>query len=414
MRREFKGLLIVVLAAIVWGSGFYAGRHSIPEIEKVVDVYNKENPLASQVDFAPFWKAWNLLNEKYVPSDISSTTPEGTSLITQKLVWGAISGLAAAVGDPYTAFFPPVESKIFKSDIAGNFEGVGMEIGLRNDILTVIAPLKGSPALRAGIKSGDLILEIDGTTTRSIRVDEAVDKIRGPKGTTVNLLVLHKSDTDPVKISVTRDTIDLPTLDTEVKTTSAGKVFVIRLYSFSATSPALFRNALQEFVDTKTDKLIIDLRGNPGGYLEASVDMASWFLPEGKVVVSEYYGASKDEEVHRSRGYDIFTEDLKLVVLVDGGSASASEILAGALSEHGRAKLVGEKTFGKGSVQELINVTDATALKVTVARWLTPNGNSISEKGIVPDFVVPITKEDVEKQRDPQMDKAMEMLNGKF
>ena len=264
------------------------------------------------------------------------------------------------------------------------------------------------------IKRGDLILEIDGTTTRGIRVDEAVDKIRGPKGTTVNLLVLHKSDTDPVKISVTRDTIDLPTLDTEVKTTSAGKVFVIRLYSFSATSPALFRNALQEFVDTKTDKLIIDLRGNPGGYLEASVDMASWFLPEGKVVVSEYYGASKDEEVHRSRGYDIFTEDLKLVVLVDGGSASASEILAGALSEHGRAKLVGEKTFGKGSVQELINVTDATALKVTVARWLTPNGNSISEKGIVPDFVVPITKEDVEKQRDPQMDKAMEMLNGKF
>ncbi len=406
------GLIIAALVLVGFAAGIYVGIKRAPAIDKVVGVTNKDNvAITSQVDFDPFWKTWNLLNTKYVPSSISSTSPEQETLFNQKLVWGAISGLTAAVGDPYTVFFPPQENEIFKSDIAGNFGGVGMEIGERAGVLTVISPLKNSPAEKAGIKAGDKILEIEGTSTQGVAVDEAVGLIRGEKGTSVKLTLYREGLDEPLKVSVMRDTIELPTLDTEVKTTKTGKVFVIKLYSFSATSPNLFRNALQEFIGSGTNKLVVDLRGNPGGYLEAAVDMASWFLPEGKTVVREYFGEGKPEEVHRSRGYNIFSDQLKLAVIVNGGSASASEILAGALSENGVAKLVGETTFGKGSVQELIDVTDKTAVKITVARWLTPEGHSISHSGIKPDYEATLTKDDVEKRKDPQMEKAIEILS---
>jgi len=407
----FRGSLGVLLIVVGFVSGLYLGYSKAPAIDRVRGVANKENEIASQVDFAPFWKAWNVLNEKYVPASASSTTPEEATLFNQKLVWGAISGLAGAVGDPYTAFFPPEESELFKSDISGNFEGVGMEIAIKDDILTVVAPLKSSPSEKAGIKAGDKIIEIDGVSTMGIAVDEAVGKIRGPRGTAVKFTLIRAKNPDQIKISVTRDVIDIPALDTEIKADPSGDVFVIHLFSFSATSPSLFRDALQKFVDSKTDKLVIDLRGNPGGYLEAAVDMASWFLPEGKVVVREYFGDEKNEEIHRSRGYDIFNENLKMVVLIDGGSASASEILAGALREQKHVPLVGQKSFGKGSVQELIDITRDTALKVTVARWLTPEGHSISEKGLEPDYKVEITKEDIEKKRDAQLEKAIEIIS---
>ncbi len=192
-------------------------------------------------------------------------------------------------------------------------------------------------------------------------------------------------------------------------------VFIIRLYSFTAVSPNLFREALRKFVENgTTNKLIIDLRGNPGGYLESATDIASWFLPLGKVVVTEDYGGKEPNKIHRSKGYDIFNNNLKMAILVNGGSASASEILAGALSEYGKAILVGTKTFGKGSVQELIKITPETSLKVTVARWLSPNGNSFSHDGLEPDEIVEITEDDVdyiEDGGDPQLDKAIELLN---
>jgi carboxyl-terminal processing protease len=187
-------------------------------------------------------------------------------------------------------------------------------------------------------------------------------------------------------------------------------VFLIELYNFSANSPNLFRAALRQFIESGSDKMIFDLRGNPGGFLEAAIDMASWYLPAGKVVVREDFGGARSEKVYRSRGYDIFTDNLKFAILVNGGSASASEILAGALSEHDKAILIGEKTFGKGSVQELINITPNTSLKITVARWLTPNGRSISEEGITPDILVKRTAEDIAASRDPQLQKAIEIL----
>ncbi|OGI61937.1 hypothetical protein A2645_02005 [Candidatus Nomurabacteria bacterium RIFCSPHIGHO2_01_FULL_39_9] len=277
---------------------------------------------------------------------------------------------------------------------------------MKNGVLTVISPLKDSPAYKAGMKSGDKILKIDKTSTDNMSIEKAVNLIRGQKGTEVVLTIFREGEKATREIKIIRDTIKIPTIETEQK----GDVFILRLFNFSVNSPQLFREALQKFVDAKASKLILDLRGNPGGFLEASIDIASWFLPAGKTVVIEKMGQAGEEKIYRSRGYNIFNENLRMIILIDGGSASASEILAGALSEHKIAKLVGEKTFGKGSVQELVKVTDNTSLKVTIAEWLTPNKVQISENGLKPDYEVKISSEDIEKKRDPQLDKALELL----
>lgn len=414
--KNSKYVFLVVgalaLLFVVFNIGVYVGYANRPEVDQVAGVTNKEGthmaPQPSDVDFEPFWKAWNILKEHYV--DYGTTTPKASD---QDKVWGAIEGLANSLGDPYTVFLPPKESEIFATEIQGNFEGVGMEVAIRNGILTVVSPLKGTPAARAGILAGDMILKIGDKVTANMTVEDAVSLIRGPRGSTVSLTILHEGSEEPKEIKVVRDVITLPTIDTEIKNSGGKQVFVIHLYNFSSISPRLFRESLLEFVNSGSEYLVLDLRGNPGGYLDAAVDMASWFLPEGKVVVRENFGPGKEEKVHRSTRAGIFTSNLKMVVLVDQGSASASEILAGALSEHGVATLVGSRTFGKGSVQELVPVTEKTALKITIARWLTPNGNSISEKGLEPEVSVALTREDVEAGKDPQLDKALEVVAGK-
>ena len=389
---------LVLVSSGIFISGAYFGYSQRPAVEKVKILFNKETQKPAEVDFSPFWQAWNLLEEKYVDKE---------ELNSQEMLWGAISGLAGSLKDPYTVFFPPEEKKIFESEVKGNFEGVGMEIGMRNNVLTVIAPLKNTPAYRAGLKAGDKILKINDTLTSNLTVEEAIRLIRGPKGTEVKLLISREDEKEPMEIAVIREVINIPTLETEIK---PGNIFVIKLYNFSENSPLVFRNALREMIESKSDKLVIDLRNNPGGYLEAAVDMATWFLPMGKVVAREKF-ASGEEEFYRSRGYDVFGDNFRMAILINQGSASASEILAGALKEYGRAVLVGEKTFGKGSVQELVPVTDSTSLKITIASWLTPNGQSISKEGLEPDFEVKFSKEDSEAGRDPQMEKAVELLN---
>jgi len=392
---------LLLLGGAFYG-GYYFGKERPPEITKV-GLLNKELPseIASSnaVDFEPFWKVWNVINEQYVSKKEIPTD--------QEKVWGAISGLTASLGDPYTVFFPPQELKAFEENINGEFQGVGMEIGLRDRTITVISPLKDTPAYNAGIKAGDRILEIDDTPTSDMIVEKAVSMIRGKKGTVVTLSIYRDGFKEPKDFKITRDTIHIPTIDTENREDG---IFVIKLYSFSAASPDLFRNALRDFVLSNRDKLILDLRGNPGGYLEAAVDMGSWFLPAGKTIVREAGSKKEGERVFRSKGYNIFNEKLRMIVLVNNGSASASEILAGALSEHGIAKLVGEKTFGKGSVQELVKITPNASLKVTIARWLTPNGTSISEEGIKPDVEVIPTEKDITEGKDPAMEKAVSIL----
>lgn len=400
-----KTVLIAAGTAVIlasFGLGVFFGYQNRPETERIFSLLGKEPGIAPgpEIDFSPFWKSWRIIEERYV-------SPDGID--RQSMIWGAIEGLAASLGDPYTVFFPPVENKSFEDEIRGDFEGIGMEIGMRKGALTVIAPLKGTPAYRAGVKSGDKILRIDEKPTGDLTLEEAVRLIRGKKGTSVRLTILRNGEDATREISVVRDVIQIPLVDTEKR---EGGIFIIRLYSFSEKSPSAFRSALREMVESGSDKLILDLRNNPGGYLEAAVDVTSWFLAPGKAVVTEDFGKGK-EVIHRSRGYALF-KDLPFVILVNNGSASASEIVAGALQDYDIAKLVGVKTFGKGSVQELVPITSETSLKLTIARWLTPHGRSISENGLEPDFAVEPGK-DGDEAVDPQLDKAIDILkNTKF
>ncbi|MEK7641543.1 MAG: S41 family peptidase [Patescibacteria group bacterium] len=389
-------LFLIGLPAVIFAFfiGVYVGGGENPRNTSVVDT-----SAVSDEQFEPFWKAWHALDEKYVAAASTSA---------QQRVWGSIQGLASSYGDPYTVFFPPVEAKMFQEDISGNFEGVGMEIGIKDKQLQVVAPIKNSPAERAGVKTGDFILKIEEQSTVDMPVDAAVKLIRGAKGTPVKITFLPQGATKPVVRTLVRDIIDIPTLETSTKESG---IFVIRLYSFTAHSADLFRGALREFILSGNDKLILDLRGNPGGYLDAAWDMASWFLAPGKTVVTEDFGNNNEPKVYRSKGYDIFNDNLHMIILTDAGSASASEILAGALQENGVAKIVGMKTFGKGSVQQLVSITPDTSLKITIARWLTPKGHNLSHDGLEPDYKVEVTEKDVAAKYDPQMAKAVEILN---
>ncbi|MFA6430096.1 MAG: S41 family peptidase [Candidatus Paceibacterota bacterium] len=403
------GKFLVIFSVIIlisFGVGVYFGSSFISKTnEKIVFVSNSTNSdtSTSSVNLKPFWDAWKILDNKFVP-----TVKASKVIDNQEKVWGAIKGLASQYGDPYTVFMPPEDSKMFESDISGNFEGVGMEIGMKDNQMVVVSPLKGTPAYNAGVKAGDFILSIDDVKTDSMAVDNAVKLIRGKANTQVSIKFAREGKTEPFVIKITRGIINVPTLETEKK----GDIFVIKLYNFYAPASNAFRGALREFIESGTHKLILDLRGNPGGYLESAVDMSSFFLPVGKVVVSESFGGKQNDVIYRSKGYDIFNDTLRMVILVDGGSASASEILAGALKEQGVAKLVGTKTFGKGSVQELIKLTPDTSLKVTIAKWLTPKGNSISEGGLTPDYEVKFTAKDLTDKKDSQMEKAVEVVNG--
>lgn len=388
----------LVIAGGVLGLGIYIGYSHRPEIDKISSIINKTPQVETTADFSTFWKVWNTLNEKSIYAK---------KVEDQDRVWGAISGLASSLGDPYTVFFPPKENKSFKEEIAGSFGGIGAEVGMKDEILTIIAPLKDTPAWKAGIKSGDKIIRIDETSTSDMTVDKAIELIRGPEGTTVKLVVLRPGENKTREFVVTRGKIQIPTIDTEIRDDG---IFVIKFYSFSENSVNLFREALIKFIDSKSNKLILDLRSNPGGYLDSAINIGSWFIDEGKTILSEDSQAGGKPKIYRSRGPRLFSDKLSFVVLVDGGSASASEILAGALKEYKIATIVGEQTFGKGSVQELVKITEDTSLKVTVANWFTPNGVSISKEGITPDVKVPFTQKDFDAKRDPQMDKAVEIL----
>lgn len=401
MKTSISKPVIIAISVIAIIGAYSLGVQS--GLEKST-VANTANPLVAtsseSLDLAPFWKTLETLDDRFVATTASSSVPSD-----KEKVWGAIEGVTASYGDPYTIFFPPKETTAFEEEVRGSFEGVGMEIAIKDKVLTVVAPLKNTPAERAGIQPGDQILKIDKLYTGGMTVEEAIKHIRGPRGTTVTLAIKRNGGIEDIK--VTRDVINIPTIDTKLRDDG---VFVISLYNFSANSANLFRDALREFIESGSDKLVLDLRNNPGGYLESAVDMASFFLPLGKTVVIEDAGVKAKQKAERSFGYNVFTENLKMVILINEGSASASEILAGALHEHGIAKLVGEKSFGKGSVQELIEITPDTALKVTIARWLTPKGKSISENGLEPDIKIEVTAKDIEKKLDPQMDKAVSIL----
>ena len=404
--------LALLLAFSTFVSGVYIG-HSGPLQGQQAGLFKLFNNALGQkedgvvadrdVDLTEFWRVWNLLDEKFVTS---STT---LSISDEEKIQGAIAGMVDSFGDPYTIYLPPVEAASFEDDISGNFSGVGMEVGLRDSLITIISPLPGTPAEKAGLYAGDIITKINGESTEGMRIDQAVRLIRGEEGTVVEFIIFREGETEFLTIPVTRATIDIPTVKTEI----VGDTFILSLYSFNAVAETKVQEALDAFVASRSEKLIVDLRGNPGGFLQSAVDIASYFLPAGKVVVKEESGVEGGDQVFRSRNRQLkeFTPQ-NLVVLVDGGSASASEILAGALHDHGVATIIGSPTFGKGSVQELVELEGGSSLKVTVARWLTPNGVSISDGGLTPDILIERNPADREASLDPQKDAALRFLKG--
>lgn len=409
--KRWLGYFLAFLFALgAFFSGLQIGQLDVEEKSQSASIFSFFSPAPASIeaanfrpDLTEFWHVWDLLDQKFAVSSTSQV------LSDEEKIRGAIQGLVDSYNDPYTTYLPPKDAEKFDQNIAGNFGGVGMEVGLREGIITVIAPLPDTPAERAGVVAGDMIVKIDDMSTENMSIDEAVSLIRGEKGTVVNLQIYRERETEFLDIAVTRDTINIPT----VKYEQIGDSFYLAIYSFNAIAEAQVNEAMLKYQNSNAKSLIVDLRGNPGGYLQSAVAIASYFLPAGKVVVREEFSDESMNETFRSRGRQIQTfTPLNLVVLVDNGSASASEILAGALRDHGVATIIGSQTFGKGSVQELVKLEDNASLKVTVARWLTPNGVSISEGGLTPDIVISRTVADRQAEIDPQKDAALRFLSG--
>ena len=389
--------LAILLSTAAFFSGLHIGSGQVEPIAAEASLFSLfSSAEIDEQDLTEFWRVWELMDKKLPTSD---------EVTDEVKLHGAIQGLVRSYNDPYSMFLPPADAEQFEDDIAGNFSGVGMEVGMRDGAVTIIAPLPNTPAEEAGVLTGDVIVSIDEKSTEGMSIDQAVRLIRGEKGTEVNLEIYREGESALLDIAITRDNIEIPTIETSTD----GDVFVIKLYSFNAISEMRMQNALREYVESGKSKLLLDLRGNPGGFLQSAVAIASFFLPAGEVIVRESFSHDVPERLFRSYGRTLreFAPD-EMAILVDGGSASASEILAGALSEHGYATIIGSQTFGKGSVQELIDLPSGASLKVTVARWLTPEGVSISEGGISPEIEVERTREDVVEDRDPQYERAIE------
>ncbi len=385
-----KYILAAGLAVVVFGFGFMAGKSQV-----ICRACKPET-----IDFSLFWDAYNKLGQNFIdPSKISD----------QKITYGAISGMTNSLGDPYTEFFDPSQAKMFQQSLAGSFEGIGVEVGIKKGQLTVIAPLKGSPGEKAGLKSGDQIVKINGKSASDMSLEEAVNAIRGKRGTQVILTIFRDGFDQPKDFKITREVIKINSIDWELK---EGDIAYINIHQFNQPLSGDFKKVAFEILKSPAKKIVLDLRDNPGGYLEVAQDVSGWFLKSGQVVTIEDFGKDKGQQQFKAEGNAAFA-DYPMVVLMNKGSASASEILAGALRDNRNVKLIGEKSFGKGSVQQVFDLQDGKSfLKITIAKWLTPKGNSISEVGLDPDVKVELTDSDIASNKDSQLDKAIEIIKG--
>lgn len=386
--REKFLVLFIVLG--LFALGYFCGLKQAPTAPDFDDFGSNELPENSEVDFSLFWKAWDVVEEKYV-----------NKVDRQAMVYGSIKGMVESLEDPYSTFLTPKQSKQFLQDMQGSFEGIGAEIGVRQGQLTVISPLEGMPAQKAGLKAGDIIIKIEEEPTLQMSLTEAVRNIRGPKGEPVSLIILR--GTEKKKISIVRDKIDLLSVQWETK---PNNIALIDINNFQQDSAQEFSIAAGQILLQQPQGIILDLRNNPGGYLQTAVKIAGWFIDKGKVVAIENFGTKRENKKYYSPGPAQFANK-KVVVLANKGSASASEILAGALRDVRGIKIIGEQTFGKGSVQELKTLEDNSNLKISIAKWLTPSGVYIEEQGLNPDIEI------VDKESTPQdevIEKALEFL----
>ena len=387
MRKNltFVFLLIVMLASFGLGTFFFFFLVSCPVCPP------------EHVDFSLFWETWKTVEEKYVDSE---------KLDTQEMIYGAITGMINSIDDPYTIFLDPSDSKMFSEDISGEFGGVGMEVGAREGELKVIAPLEGTPAKEAGLRAGDVIVKIDGESTAEMTLDQAVKMIRGEEGTEVTLTISRDSWSEIRDIKIVRDIIEVPSLKWELKD---GNIAYIQIHHFTQKASNDFNKIGREIMNSSADRIVLDLRNNPGGYLGVAQNIGGWFLERGDVVAIEDFGELKEREEYKASGPSALA-DYPVVCLINKGSASGSEILAGALRDNKGILLIGETSFGKGSVQQLVPLSDGSSLKVTVAKWLTPKGKSISGSGLEPDIKIEMNEEDYEEGRDKQLEKALESV----
>ena len=397
-RKNFAFILILLAVFLGgWQLGFAGYQLDLKFNPPSLKIENKK-VTSGEINFSPLWDVLDRINEDYLFRPVDGT----------KLLYGAISGLVKALGDPYTAFLDPTENIQFNDSLEGVYEGIGAELGLRNDRLIIVAPLGGSPAEAKGIRAGDKILEIDGSSTSGLSVTEAVTKIRGEAGTVIEL-TLQRGSESSFKVSITRAQITVKSVNVEKKD---GGIYYLEVTRFGETTNDEWDEAVEEVMSQETGVkgIVLDLRSNPGGYLNSAVYLASEFLASGSVVLQEDAGGDRSTLSVQSTKNDHAFAGIPVVVLIDEGSASASEILAGALSERAGAKLVGEKSFGEGTVQDAADFDDGSGLHLSVAKWLTPKGVWVHDKGLEPDFKVELTDEDINAGRDPQLDKALDLL----
>lgn len=416
MSRSLRLFSMVMLPLIMLALGWQLGMRSeqqrlTSERDRIAELFSGETGSGKtvmsdpekEVDISLLWSVWRLLNKNYIEPD---------QLKMNTMVFGAVSGMVSAVGDPYTLFMTPTDNKQFQDTLSGTLEGIGAQLEMQNGQVIVVAPLKGSPAEKAGILPRDVIVKVGDKDVADMKLEEVVSMIRGQKGTPVTITVLHDKARQVTTMTMTRDAIHVPSVESKlIKTTHSGSVAYVALNQFGNDSIVELRSALQAMPLKDVKGVVLDLRFNGGGYLEGAVDLVSMFVADGKVVSVERRGGSTEE--HFVKGGTLVPEKLPVAVIINGGSASASEITAGALQDHKRAKIIGTQSFGKGTVQEVIDLPGGSSLRVTIARWLTPGGHDLGKKGVTPDLVVDRTVEQFQANKDPQLDTAVEWVTDK-
>ena len=389
---------VVLLLVLSFRLGYTTGEKGFVFEPSEFKVENQNNSPAN-VNYNTLWDAIKVVQEKYI-----ETPPND-----QEFLYGAVKGAVAATGDPYTSFFPPN----FKPELAGTFDGIGAEIGKKDGNIVIVAPLPGTPAERAGLKAQDIVYKVDGQETTDWTVEDAVSKIRGKKGTPVVLTIVREGKAEPFDVEIIREVILVKSVKWEFKEVGSegGKkaIAVLTISKFGDDTEGLFNQAVNEILSRKVDGIVVDLRNDPGGYLQTAVNLASAWVEAGKIIVTEEH-SDGNNQAYKANGNNRLGK-IKTVILINGGSASASEIFSGALRDHNIAQLIGEKSFGKGSVQELVDLPEGGAVKVTVAKWITPGGKNLNKEGLDPDIMVEITEEDITNSKDSQMEKALEEVN---
>lgn len=394
---------IVVICALLLlsgGIGYKLGRSQIIfhglNLSNI-EISHKEPSVLTNVDFDQFWEVWNKISQNYI---------DKTVIDPQKMVYGAISGMVNSLDDPYTVFLTPEQNKDTKEELGGSFEGIGAQLGFKDHQLIIVAPLSQTPAEKAGIRPGDAILRIDGKETTGITLPEAVSKIRGPKGTKVKLSILHEKEEKPIELEIARDTIVVKSVEWEKKEANGKIIAYLKLTRFGDTTSSEWDKAVDEIKSSHISKIILDVRNDPGGYLSGSIYIASEFLLDGTVVIQENGNGEKKVQTVNRKGR-LISE--KLVVLINRGSASASEIVAGALQDRKRAILIGETSFGKGTVQEAIDLEKGAGLHITTAKWLLPSNRWIDKVGLKPDVEEAIDEKN--PASDTQLNRALDLIS---